>query len=201
MVNSVVISNNQHFPITGSFTTFQNSSLVVPLNAGKNTIQMFNIASASRVRAAPMTVWPGGGISCGGVPSTPAGLNAQAVSTSQITLSWSGSIAPAGCTVGSYSVFRSTTAGFTPSGANQIATGLTTTMYDDTTALCGTTYYYVVEAIDSAGPSGPSIQASVTTSGCPATGGLRINCGGPAVDPFIADTDFAGGGTINHANT
>ncbi len=134
MVNGVVVSNNLHFPITGSFTTFQNSSLVVPLNAGKNTIQMLNIASASIARADAMTVLPVGGISCGGVPSTPGGLNAQAVSTSQITLSWSGSIAPAGCTVGSYSVFRSTTAGFTPTGANQIATGLPTTMYDDTTA-------------------------------------------------------------------
>ncbi|HVZ74177.1 MAG TPA: malectin domain-containing carbohydrate-binding protein [Polyangia bacterium] len=28
-----------------------------------------------------------------------------------------------------------------------------------------------------------------------------INAGGPAVSPFVADTDFAGGTTINHANT
>src|SRR5258708_30090021 len=47
MVNGVVITNNLHFPITGSFTTFENSSLVAPLNAGKNTGQMFNIASAT----------------------------------------------------------------------------------------------------------------------------------------------------------
>jgi malectin (di-glucose binding ER protein)/putative pyrroloquinoline-quinone binding quinoprotein/PQQ enzyme-like repeat protein len=29
----------------------------------------------------------------------------------------------------------------------------------------------------------------------------KINCGGPAASPFVADVDFAGGGTINHANT
>jgi hypothetical protein len=34
----------------------------------------------------------------------------------------------------------------------------------------------------------------------PATGTF-INAGGPAASPFIADTDFSGGSTINHANT
>jgi hypothetical protein len=30
---------------------------------------------------------------------------------------------------------------------------------------------------------------------------VQINSGGPAVAPFVADTDFSGGGTINHTNT
>src|SRR5260370_42257087 len=30
---------------------------------------------------------------------------------------------------------------------------------------------------------------------------VQINAGGPAVAPFVADTDFSGGSTINHANT
>jgi len=30
---------------------------------------------------------------------------------------------------------------------------------------------------------------------------LQINAGGPAVSPFVADKDFAGGGTIHHVNT
>jgi len=30
---------------------------------------------------------------------------------------------------------------------------------------------------------------------------VQINCGGPTVSPFVADKDFAGGATINHANT
>jgi hypothetical protein len=31
--------------------------------------------------------------------------------------------------------------------------------------------------------------------------GTQINSGGPAVSPFAADIDFAGGSTIHHANT
>src|SRR5260221_1143713 len=190
-----------HFPITGNFETFENSSIVVRLNAGKNTVQMFNIASASISRADTLTITAGGNSGCAGVPTAPGSLSALNVSANQINLNWSPSAAPSGCTVGSYSVYRSTTAGFTPSGSNQIASGITSTAYNDTTALCNTTYYYAVEALDSAGSSAGSTQASATTSACPITSGIQINCGGPAVAPFIADADFAGGGTISHGNT
>lgn len=201
MVNGVVITNNMHFPITGNFETFENSSIVVPLNAGKNTVQMFNIASASISRADTLTITAAGSNACVGVPTAPGSLSASTLSGNQIGLNWSPSAAPSGCIVGSYSVYRSTTSGFTPTGSNQIASGITSTAYDDTTALCNTTYYYVVEALDSAGSSAGSTQAGAKTSTCPVTTGVQINCGGPAVAPFIADADFAGGGTINHANT
>src|SRR5260370_34701957 len=36
---------------------------------------------------------------------------------------------------------------------------------------------------------------------CPPPTSVQINCGGPAVSPFVAEEFFAGGGTINHANT
>jgi hypothetical protein len=200
-VNGVVITDNMHFPITGNFETFQDSSIVVPLNAGKNTVQMFNIASASLSRVDALTITAAGGNTCGGVPSAPSGLSALAASSNQINLSWTASTAPSGCTVGSYSVFRSTTSGFTPTSSNQIASGIASTISDDTTALCNTTYFYVVEAFDSNGASAPSAQAGATTSACPTTSSLQINSGGPAVAPFVADVDFAGGGTINHAHT
>ncbi len=202
-VNGVVITSDMHFPITNDFENFQNSSITVPLNAGKNTVQMFNIASASISRADALTITSGGGGGggCGGVPSAPAGLSTAAASSTQINLNWAASTAPSGCSVNSYSVYRSTTAGFTPSGSNQIASGVTSTTFNDTTAVCNTTYYYAVEAIDSAGASTPSNQASATTSACPPNTGLQINCAGPAVSPFLADEDFAGGGTISHTNT
>jgi hypothetical protein len=201
MVNGVVITNDMHFPITGNFETFEDSSITVPLNAGKNTVQMFNIASASISRADALTITSGGGPSCGGVPGAPGGLSAIAASNSQINLSWTASTAPSGCTVGSYNVFRSTTSGFKPSSTNQIASGVTTTSFDDTTASCNTTYYYVVEAVDLDGASAPSAQAGATTNTCPGNSGVQNNCGGPAVSPFVADGDFSGGGTIDHANT
>ena len=202
MVNGVVITNDMHFPITGSFENYQNSSIVVPLNAGKNTIQMFNVASDGVSRVDAMTLTPGGTPpSCNNAPGAPTGLTATAASGSQINLSWTASTAPSGCTIGYYNVFRSTTAGFTPSGNNQIAGGVTGISYADTTAACGTTYHYAVEAVDSAGASAASTQVSATTTACPTNGNVQINCGGPAVAPFVADVDFSGGGTVDHVNT
>jgi hypothetical protein len=200
-VNGVVITSDMHFPITGNFETFENSSIVVPLNAGKNTVQMFNIASASLSRTDAMTITAGGSTGCSGAPTVPGGLSAVAASSTQINLNWTASTAPSGCSVGSYSVFRSTTSGFTPSSSNLVGSGITSTIFDDTTAVCGTTYHYAVEAFDANGGSAASTQASATTSACTTTSSVQINSGGGAVAPFIADADFAGGGTISHANT
>ncbi|HEV3037345.1 MAG TPA: malectin domain-containing carbohydrate-binding protein [Candidatus Angelobacter sp.] len=130
-------------------------------------------------------------------PTTPSGLTATAFSSSQINLSWAASTSS--CTV-SYSIFRSTTSGFTPSSSNQIANGVTGTSSSNTGLAASTTYFYLVEAVNSAGTSGPSNQASASTTA--GTGGpIQINAGGPAVSPFLADQDFTGGRTINHANT
>ncbi|MFZ3201776.1 MAG: malectin domain-containing carbohydrate-binding protein [Candidatus Acidiferrales bacterium] len=131
-------------------------------------------------------------------PTAPSGLSGSAVSAGQVSLTWT-----AGTTIcaATYSIFRSTTSGFTPSVANQIASGVGTTSYMDDTAGAGTTYYYLVEEVNGGGASGPSNQASATT---PALGSqlLAIDSGSTtAVSPFVADEDFTGGGTINHANT
>ncbi|HWX54029.1 MAG TPA: malectin domain-containing carbohydrate-binding protein [Verrucomicrobiae bacterium] len=130
------------------------------------------------------------------IPTAPTGLTATAVSGSQVNLSWTASTAS--CSVG-YSVFRSTASGFIPSSSNQIANGVFATTFSDTTAAPSTTYFYVVEGVDPAGSSSPSNQATATTA--PAITGIAVNAGGPAVSPFLADEDFNGGATINHANT
>src|SRR5437762_3574392 len=170
--------------------------------AAQATATFFNVVGDGVSRVDVLDITAGGTPpTCSGAPNAPGGLSATAVSSSQINLNWTASTAPSGCTVGHYNVFRSTTAGFTPSGSNQIASGVTTTSYDDVTAVCATTYHYAVEAVDSVGASAASTQASATTNACPMTGSVQINSGGPAVSPFVADEDFAGGGTINHANT
>ena len=136
--------------------------------------------------------------SCG-VPSAPANFAATATSSSQINLSWSA--VQASCTV-TYNAFRSTVSGFTPAGSNQIATGLTSTSFSDTGLSASTTYFYKVEAVDSAGSSGASNQASATTSAAGMCASLCIDSGSTAgVSPFVADEDFSGGSTIDHANT
>ncbi|QRO02839.1 S8 family serine peptidase [Archangium violaceum] len=77
-----------------------------------------------------------------------ASVNNGASSTCANTLTWSAATPLCGGTLG-YSVYRSTTPGFTPSAANRIATGLTgTTFSDDLNLSSGGTYYYVVRATE-----------------------------------------------------
>ncbi|MFZ1011354.1 MAG: malectin domain-containing carbohydrate-binding protein [Candidatus Sulfotelmatobacter sp.] len=139
---------------------------------------------------------------CTTVPSAPTGLTATASSSSAISLSWTAVTPPANCSISSYSVYRSTTSGFTPSSSNLIASGVTGTTYTNTGLTASTTYYYKAEAVDADGSSAASAQASATTQ---AAGGgsevVAIACGGPAESnsgggdyPFVADEDFSGGG-------
>ncbi len=78
---------------------------------------------------------------------------------------------------------------------------MTATSFTDTTVTNGTTYFYVVSAENSAGESANSNEVSATPTSGPPPPVLAINAGGPAVSPFAADADFAGGTIINHANT
>jgi hypothetical protein len=99
-------------------------------------------------------------------------------------------------------VYRSTTSGFTPGTGNLIASNVTTTSYSNSGLAAATTYYYVVEALDSFGTSPASNQASATTLASGAAGDfIAINFEGPAVSnagggdaSFAADEDFSGGG-------
>jgi len=88
------------------------------------------------------------------VPAAPTNLTATA-GNAQVALAWSAST---GAT--SYEIFRSTTKG---SGYTLIAS-VTGTSYTNTRLTNGTTYYYVVQAVDAGGPSANSNQASATPS-------------------------------------
>jgi trimeric autotransporter adhesin len=101
---------------------------------------------------------------CSTVPSAPAGLTATASSSTAINLSWNAVTPPANCTISSYNVYRSTASGFTPSTSNLIASGVASASYSSTGLTASSTYYYVVEAIDSQGASAASSQASAETS-------------------------------------
>lgn len=75
-------------------------------------------------------------------PAAPTGLVATGLAAS-INLDWDDNTEP---DFASYLVFRSSTQG---SGYASIATGLTESDYSDQTPDAGTTYYYVVRAVDS----------------------------------------------------
>ena len=86
------------------------------------------------------------------IPPAPTNLVATA-GNGQVGLSWSAS---SGAT--SYNVQRSTTSG----GAYTTIASPTTTSYTDTGVTNGTTYYYVVSAVNTAGQSANSSQVSAT---------------------------------------
>jgi hypothetical protein len=125
-------------------------------------------------------------------PAAPTNLTATAVSSSEINLTWA----------------ASTTSGVTCTvmrNGSVTTTGVTGTAFSDTGLLASTTYSYTVEAVGSSGTSSPSNLATATTeactTNCPPPLSVAINAGGPAESPFVADEDFTGGSTIDHANT
>ncbi len=101
-------------------------------------------ANSSQVSATPQVT----------APATPTGLAATA-GNAQVALTWN---AASGAT--SYNVKRSTTSG---SGYSTVTT-VTGPSYTDTGLVNGTTYYYVVSAVNAGGESANSAQASATPS-------------------------------------
>jgi subtilisin family serine protease len=95
--------------------------------------------------------------SCGTptVPPAPTGLAANA-GNGQVSLSW-GAVG----TATSYRVKRATTSG---GPYTTIATGLTSTSHLDTSVTNGTTYFYVVSAVNGVGEGPNSSQVSATPS-------------------------------------
>jgi alpha-L-fucosidase 2 len=194
------LTGSVNVPNTGGWQTWTTVTATVTLPAGQQVLTWdqdnggFNLYSMTFAAT---------GASCTTVPSAPTGLAATATSSSQINLNWTAVTPPANCTISSYSVYRSTTSGFTPSSSNLIASGVTSTSYSNTGLTASTTYYYVVEAVDAAGSSAASMQASATTSAASMScSSICIDSGSTtAVSSFAADKDFSGGATINHANT
>ena len=114
-----------------------------------------NGADSNQAQATPM--------SPATLPAAPTGFTATAVG-SKITLFWN---AVNGAT--NYKLFRSTT-----SGTYNYATPLPTiaapaTSYDDNSAATGTTYFYVVRAVNAAGESINSNQQSARITAAPAS--------------------------------
>ncbi len=103
-----------------------------------------------------------------GAPAAPTNLIASTVSSSQINLSWN---AVSGAT--SYDIFRGTSSA--GESAQPIATGIASTSYSNTGLNASTAYYYTVEAVNSAGTSTASNEASATTQSASTIGGLLVD--------------------------
>ena len=108
-------------------------------------------------------------------PSTPTGLSATAVSSSQINLSWTAATDNVGVT--GYRVYR---------GGSLIAILSAVTTFQNTGLAASTTYSYTVQAIDAAGnASAQSTSASATTQAGADTTAPSVPTGlaGTAVSP------------------
>lgn len=111
-------------------------------------------------------------------PSTPTRLTAQG-SNKQVLLSWDSAT---GAT--SYVVKRSVA----PGGPYVVvALRVTSVVYRDTSVVNGTTYYYVVAAVNLAGSSSDSVEASATPVGIPdaPTNVVATGLGNPITDVNI----------------
>jgi hypothetical protein len=100
-----------------------------------------------------------------------------------VNLAWTASTDNVGVT--RYSVYRSTTAGFTPGAANRIAfTSPGVPNYVDRDVVAGTIYYYRVKAEDAAGNLSPSSNEASATATADSTA------------PTVSVTAPAGGATV-----
>jgi fibronectin type 3 domain-containing protein len=119
------------------------------------------------------------------IPSAPFDLRAVP-GDGRVTLTWR---AEAGAT--SYNVYRGTA----PGAEALYHTGVGTPSFVDDAAANGTAYFYVVTALNDAGESAASSEATATPTPGPAPV-YRIACGNnAAVPPFQVDQFFTGGGT------
>jgi hypothetical protein len=155
------LSGPVNVPATGGYQVWTTVTASVTLPAGKQTLTLNEDAAGWNIDSA---AFASTGASCAAVPSAPTGLTAAAVSSSVIGLNWTAVTPPANCAISSYSVYRSTTSGFTPGAGNLVASGVTSTSYSNSGLAASTTYYYVVEAVDAQGNSAASAQASATTT-------------------------------------
>jgi hypothetical protein len=115
-------------------------------------------------------------------PTAPTNLTATG-SAGSASLTWTAATDNVGVT--NYSVYRSTTSGFTPSLSNRIAQ-VAATSYTDSGLVAGT-YYYVVKAQDAAGNlSNGSNEASAT-----------VTSSGDTTPPTVSLTAPSAGSTVS----
>src|SRR3989454_113953 len=110
------------------------------------------------------------------VPRAPTGLTATASLSSQINLSWTAPTNDGGSPITNYRIFRSTSSGT----ETIIGTVGNVNSYTNTGLTGGVTYFYKVKAVNAAGSSILSNEASATPTGAPsapqnlqATAGVR----------------------------
>ncbi len=130
------------------------------------------------------------------VPNAPSGLVASA-GPNGILLKWNQpDVMPdsRGLVAFTYSVYRSTTTGFSVSGLTPIAANIKDVQYTDNSVTGGHTYYYkvVAQQVQSSMKSGASSEAAATTTDVNETGGIptEFALGQNYPNPFNPSTEI-----------
>jgi fibronectin type 3 domain-containing protein len=185
--------------IGGVMTTYMDSGQVLN-GGGVDSGHCLNGAFVSG-RMDESHPWVQIGSSAPTAPTAPQSLAATAGSGS-VTLTWVAPASDGGAAITGYNIYRGTSPGSesaTPIAANVSAAGFT-----DSGLVNGTTYYYKVAAVNSAGTSGQSneafatpqlVQASVPSApqGLTAAGGnssVQLSWSAPATDGGSAITGY-----------
>jgi hypothetical protein len=158
-------------PITGAYVAngtgldalFDN--VRITMTGGNVTI--INVATNTAILNASISSMNSWSMTTKNLPAPPTVLAAPTGVTAtggagQVTVSW-----PAVSGATSYNIYWSTTSGVTTSTGTTL-TGVTSP-YIHTARANSTTYYYIVTAVNSAGESAASAQASATTNAAPPT--------------------------------
>ncbi|HHV65407.1 MAG TPA: hypothetical protein GXX46_10105 [Peptococcaceae bacterium] len=133
---------------TVNSTSYKNTGLTA------NTTYYYKIRAVNSAGQSPDSSSVSATTFSNAAPSIPTNLEANPLSSSQIELTWS-----AASRATSYEIYRSTSYSGTYS---KIAT-VSTTYYTNSGLSAGTTYYYQIRAINSAGPSSFTSIVSATT--------------------------------------
>jgi len=140
--------------------------------------------SGESAPSAQVSATPSGSGGSGSSPATPTGVIASP-GNNEVVINWN---SVSGAT--SYNIYWSTTTGVTTANGTKIV-GVTSP-YIHTGLTNGTTYYYIVTAVNSYGESAPSAQVSATPSG---SGGSGTS---PATPTGVtAASPYGGGGEID----
>jgi fibronectin type 3 domain-containing protein len=155
-----------------------NNTVTPAANATSNRV--YSLTSAN-IASAFLQITPGN------VPPAPTGLTASA-GNAQVALSWGAASGATG-----YNVKRSTTNG---GPYSNVATNVAGTSFTNTGLTNGTTYYYVVTAVNASGESPVSTQASGTpTGGTGDTGGVTVTKAVAANGPWFNELQVRLGNT------
>lgn len=179
-----------------SYKIFRGSSpdsLTVLVTTKNTTFSDKNLTASTTYYYAVEEVDSGGNVSplCGPVwattialPQAPTGVSGAATANKQITVSWTPG--PSGLSIAAFRMFR----GATASSLTQVAQSAGSPYVDKSVAV-GTTYYYGVEEVDSAGNVSPMSAIVLVSSWGPPS--APVNVSATAVSPEEIDLAWTAG--------